>query len=160
MNKIILVGRLATDPELKYLPSGTPVTEFRMAVDRGFKNQAGEKETDFFTVKVWREQAENVANYLSKGAMAAVDGRMEMRQWVAPDGTKRTSPEVNASRVEFLPGGTRGHEGEGQAEGEEPQPYGGGGARSTQAPPRSAPQAAAPAAGQSEPDFGDPFADQ
>jgi single-strand DNA-binding protein len=159
MNKIVLVGRLATDPELKYTPSGVALTDFRIAVDRPFKNSSGEREADFFTVKVWRDQAEHVANYLSKGRLVAVDGRLEHQNWVAQDGTKRERYEVIAERVEFL-GSPRDNEGGDagggrSAGGGEPQPYGGGGAR-----PAAAAQASASPAATDEPDFGDPFADQ
>lgn len=160
MNSIVLVGRLATDPELKYIPSGAAVCEFRLAVDRTYKNQSGEREADFFNVKVWRERAETVANYMSKGRLVAVQGRMEIRQWVAQDGTKRSTPEVVAERVDFLPDGRGPGGGEGAYAGNradnEPQPYGGGG--QSQGQPAAQPAAAAaPAESQ---DFGDPFADQ
>jgi len=161
MNVIVLVGRLATDPELKYTPSGVALTDFRLAVDRPFKNQSGEREADFFTIKVWRDQAEHVANYLSKGRLVAVEGRLEHQNWVAQDGTKRERYEIIANRVEFL-GSQRENEGNfgGNREGGEPQPYGGGGAgggRPQPQPARAAAPAAAPAEDQ---DFGDPFADQ
>jgi len=96
-NRVMLVGRVATEPELKYTPSGIAVANFRIAVDRPFQNnQTGERETDFFTVKVWREQAERVANHLLKGQMVVVDGRLEQRSWDAPDGTKRYATEAVA----------------------------------------------------------------
>lgn len=163
MNSIVLVGRLATDPELKYIPSGAAVCEFRLAVDRPFKNQSGERETDFFNVKVWRERAETVANYMSKGRLVAVQGRMEIRQWVAQDGTKRSTAEVVAERVDFLPDGRGPGQGEGAYSGAgrsdgEPQPYGGGGGGRPQGQPAQRPAAAAAPA--EEQDFGDPFADQ
>jgi single-strand DNA-binding protein len=158
MNRIILIGRLATDPELKYTPSGVALTDFRLAVDRPFKNANGEKEADFFTVKVWREQAERIANYMAKGRLVAVEGRLETRSWVAQDGTKRYATDVVADRVEFL---DRPKEGDDRGHGEMGEPPPAYGARQPGAPAeRQAPtgEAAAPAAG--EPDYGDPFADQ
>ena len=74
LNRIILIGRLTKDPELRYTPSGVAVAKFTLAVDRNFKNQQGEKETDFINIVVWQKQAENVANYLLKGKLAAVEG--------------------------------------------------------------------------------------
>lgn len=100
-NRVLLLGRVATEPELKYTPSGIAVANFRIAVDRPFQNQSGERETDFFTVKVWREQAERVANHLLKGQLVVVDGRLEYRTWDAPDGTKRSTTEVVANSVTF-----------------------------------------------------------
>lgn len=165
MNVIVLVGRLATDPELKYTPSGVALTDFRIAVDRPFKSQSGEREADFFTVKVWRDQAEHVANYLSKGRLVAVEGRLEHQNWVAQDGTKRERYEIIANRVEFL-GSPRDNEGGfsgggpgGRAD-NEPQPYGGGGGGRPQPQGQPAQRAAAPSAPAEENDFGDPFADQ
>src|SRR5229473_6450632 len=96
LNKVILIGRLATDPELKYTPSGVAVTSFRIAVDRAFgaRNAEGEKETDFIDIVAWKQSAEFAANYLNKGRLIAVDGRLQIRNWVAQDGTKRRSAEV------------------------------------------------------------------
>jgi single-strand DNA-binding protein len=103
LNKVILIGRLATDPELKYTPSGVAVTSFRIAVDRRMApNEAGEKETDFIDVVAWRQSAEFAANYLNKGRLIAVDGRLQIRNWVAQDGTKRRSAEVVAHDLRSL----------------------------------------------------------
>ncbi|HEY3267864.1 MAG TPA: single-stranded DNA-binding protein [Armatimonadota bacterium] len=159
MNRIILIGRLATDPELKYTPSGVAVTDFRLAVDRPWKNASGEKETDFVTVKVWREQAEHVANYLQKGRQAAVDGRLEIRTWVAQDGTKRSAAEVVAERVQFLDRPREGDSGGAARDQEAPPAYGQRAAQSFAERPAAAP-AATSAPTTEEPDFGDPFADQ
>lgn len=101
LNRVILIGRLANDPELKYTPSGIAVSSFRLAVDRPFSNSSGERETDFIDVVVWRQSAEFAANYLGKGRLVAVDGRLQIRTWVAQDGTRRRSAEVVA---EFLRG--------------------------------------------------------
>jgi single-strand DNA-binding protein len=103
LNKVILIGRLATDPELKYTPSGVAVTTFRIAVDRRMApNAAGEKETDFIDIVAWRQSAEFAANYLNKGRLVAVDGRLQIRNWVAQDGTKRRSAEVVAYDLRSL----------------------------------------------------------
>ncbi len=102
LNRIVLIGRLTRDPELRSTSSGIPVATFTLAVDRAFKNSAGEKETDFVPVVVWRAQAETCATYLSKGKLAAVDGRLQIRTYEAQDGTKRTVAEVVAESVRFL----------------------------------------------------------
>src|SRR4051812_13253276 len=103
LNKVILIGRLATDPELKYTPSGVAVTSFRIAVDRRMSpNEAGEKETDFIDIVAWRQSAEFAANYLNKGRLVAVDGRLQIRNWVAQDGTKRRTAEVVAYDLRSL----------------------------------------------------------
>src|SRR5712691_6698412 len=103
LNKVILIGRLATDPELKYTPSGVAVTSFRIAVDRRMApNEAGEKETDFIDIVAWRQSAEFAANYLNKGRLVAVDGRLQIRTWVAQDGTKRRNAEVVAYDLRSL----------------------------------------------------------
>jgi single-strand DNA-binding protein len=102
LNRIILIGRLATDPELKFTPSGVAVCSFRIAVDRPYTSQSGQRETDFITVKVWREQGERVANWMAKGRLVAVEGRLEIRAWTAQDGTKRSTAEVVADNVRFL----------------------------------------------------------
>ncbi len=102
-NKVILIGRLTKDPELRYTPSGKAVAGFRLAVDRGMSNPQGEKETDFIDIVVWDKQAETVQRYLSKGRLVLVDGRLQMRQYDAQDGTRRTVYEVVAQNVRFLP---------------------------------------------------------
>lgn len=185
-NRVVLVGRVATEPELKYTPSGIAVANFRIAVDRPFQSsQSGEREADFFTVKVWREQAERVANHLMKGQLVVVDGRLEQRSWDAPDGTKRYATEAIAYTVAFQDPNqmmftvlaaanhmvsesmrllTRISSGDGSGRddtGERPA-YAGrqpGGFAERPAAPGGTPvaQGGAPAA---EPDFGDPFNDQ
>jgi single-strand DNA-binding protein len=102
LNRIILIGRLTKDPELRYTPSGVAVAKFTLAVDRNFKNQQGEKETDFINIVVWQKQAENVANYLLKGKLAAVEGRLQIRSYDGQDGQKRWVTEVVANTVSFL----------------------------------------------------------
>ena len=102
LNRVILIGRLANDPELKYTPSGIAVCSFRIAVDRPFSNQHGEKETDFIDIVAWRQNAEFAANFLTKGRLIAVDGRLQIRTWVAQDGTRRRSAEVVADILRGL----------------------------------------------------------
>ena len=102
LNRIVLIGRLTRDPELRYTQSGIPVTSFALAVDRSYKNAQGERETDFINIVVWRQQAENCANYLSKGKLAAVDGSLQLRSYTGNDGVKRTVAEVVADTVRFL----------------------------------------------------------
>ena len=101
LNKIFIMGRLTRDPELRRTPSGTPVTSFSLAVDRDYKSQSGEKETDFIDVVAWRSTAEFVAKYFTKGRMAVVEGRLQIRDWQDKDGNKRTAFEVLADDVSF-----------------------------------------------------------
>lgn len=101
LNKIILMGRLTKDPELRRTNSGTPVASFSIAVDRDFKSQSGEKETDFIDIVAWRSTAEFVSKYFTKGRMAVVEGRLQIRDWNAQDGTKRRTAEVVADNVYF-----------------------------------------------------------
>lgn len=101
LNKVIIMGRLTRDPELRRTQSGTAVTSFTMAVDRDFKSQSGEKETDFIDVVAWRNTGEFAAKYLAKGRMAAVEGRIQVRDWQDKDGNRRKSVEVVADNVYF-----------------------------------------------------------
>ena len=101
LNKIILMGRLTRDPELRRTGSGTAVTSFPLAVDRDFKGQNGDKETDFIDVVAWRSTAEFVSKYFTKGRMAVVEGRLQIRDWTDKDGSKRRSAEVVADNVYF-----------------------------------------------------------
>ena len=102
LNRIIIMGRLARDPELRRTQSGTPVASFRLAVDRDFKDKTtGEKATDWIDVVAWRSTAEFVSRYFTKGRMAVVEGRLQMRDWTDKDGNKRTSAEVVADNVYF-----------------------------------------------------------
>ena len=101
LNKIFLMGRLTRDPELRRTASGTAVTSFSLAVDRDFKSQNGEKETDFIDVVAWRSTAEFVSKYFTKGRMAGVEGRLQIRDWTDRDGGKRRSAEVIADNVYF-----------------------------------------------------------
>lgn len=109
INRVILVGRLTKDPDLKYTAQGTPVANFTLAVNRTFTNQQGEKETDFINIVVWRKQAENAANYLKKGNLAGVDGRIQTRNYEGQDGKRVYVTEVLAESVQFLePNGSQG----------------------------------------------------
>ena len=101
LNKVIIMGRLARDPELRRTQSGVSVTSFRIACDRDFKSQSGEKETDWIDVVAWRNTAEFVSKYFTKGRMAIVEGRLQTRDWTDKDGNKRTAVEVVADNVYF-----------------------------------------------------------
>ena len=102
MNKALLVGRLTTKPELRYTNSNIPYTRFSVAVDRGVNNNNGEKITDFINVVVWRKQAETVCQYLNKGSLVAVEGRIQTGNYTDKDGNKRYTMEVVADSVQFL----------------------------------------------------------
>ena len=101
LNKIIIMGRLTRDPELRRTGSGTAVTSFPLACDRDFKSQSGDKETDFIEVVAWKNTAEFVSKYFSKGRMAVVEGRLQIRDWTDKAGNKRTTAEVVADNVYF-----------------------------------------------------------
>ena len=101
LNRSVCIGRLTRDPELRSTTNGTAVATFTVAVDRDFKGQNGEKETDFIPVVVWRGLAETCGRYLSKGKMVAVDGRLQIRTY-EKDGQKRTVAEIVADNVQFL----------------------------------------------------------
>ena len=101
LNHIVIMGRMTRDPELRRTQSGTAVTSFTLAVDRDFKGQNGEKETDFIDCVAWRNTAEFAAKYFTKGRMAVVDGRLQLRDWTDKEGNKRRSAEVVADNVYF-----------------------------------------------------------
>lgn len=102
MNRVILIGRLTRDPELKYTPAGVAVTQFTLAVDRPFTSGQGEREADFIPVVTWRKLAETCANYLRKGRLTAVEGRIQVRNYEGNDGQRRYVTEVIADNVRFL----------------------------------------------------------
>jgi len=102
MNVVVLIGRLVADPELRYTPNGIAVATLRIAVDRRQKTETGEKVSDFFNVVAWRQSAEYAANYLNKGRLVAVQGRLQQRNWVQQDGQKRSVVEVLADSVQGL----------------------------------------------------------
>ena len=143
LNKIIIMGRLTRDPELRRTGSGTAVTSFSLAVDRDFKSQSGEKETDFIDIVAWRNTAEFVSKYFTKGRMAVVEGRLQIRDWTDKDGNKRRSAEVVADNVYF---------GDSKRDAESAGPYSGG----YSAP--SGGRSPAPS-GFGAPDMGDQFAE-
>ena len=102
LNRIIIMGRLVRDPELRTTQSGTSVTSFTLAVDRDFKSrESGEKSTDFSDVVAWRQTAEFVCKYFSKGRMAVAEGRLQIREWKDKDGNNRRTAEVVAENVYF-----------------------------------------------------------
>ena len=102
MNQIVIMGRLTRDPERRETQSGVPVTSFSLAVDRGFTpKDGGDRQTDFINVVAWRNTADFVAKYFVKGQMAAVTGRLQMRDWTDKDNNKRTTAEVVADNVYF-----------------------------------------------------------
>ncbi len=101
LNRIILIGRLTRDPELRYTPSGTPVAKFTLAVDRR-TNKQGEKEADFIDIVTWQKVAETCANYLGKGRLVAVEGRLQIRSYDDNQGIRRKTAEVVAENVRFL----------------------------------------------------------
>ena len=102
LNKVILIGRLTREPELRYTGSGIPVANFSLAVDRPYTNQQGERETDFIRVVVWRKLAEVCAKNLGKGRLVAVEGRLQVNSYEAQDGSKRQTTDIIAENVRFL----------------------------------------------------------
>ncbi|WP_446662984.1 single-stranded DNA-binding protein [Geobacillus sp. CCR] len=116
MNRVVLVGRLVKDVELRYTPNGTAVASFTLAVNRPFTNQQGERETDFINVIAWRKTAENVANYTTKGSLVAVDGRLQTRSY-EKDGRRVYVTEVVADNVQFLARSGSNNEGKAQGNG-------------------------------------------
>ncbi len=102
INKVILVGRLTKDPELKYLEDGKAVTSITLAVNRNFKNQKGDYYTDFLNCTLWQKNAENTANYCKKGSVIGVTGRIQTRNYENQDGTRVYVTEVVAEGIKFL----------------------------------------------------------
>lgn len=102
INRVILIGRLTHDPELRYTPNGVAVTSFSIAVDRKFTNQKGERETDFIRIVTWQKLAENCANFLKKGALVGVDGRLQINSYENQEGRTVRNPEIVAEDVRFL----------------------------------------------------------
>jgi len=126
INRVVLVGNLTRDPELRHTPSGTAVCSLRLAVNSRRKDQSGQwvDKPNYFDITVWGQQGESCAQYLSKGRPVAVDGRLEWREWDAQDGSKRQAVEVVADSVQFL--GSRDDGGGGGGGGGQfiPQPTG------------------------------------
>jgi single-strand DNA-binding protein len=102
LNRVVLVGRLTKDPDLRYTPNGTAVANFTVAVNRPFSNQQGNREADFINCVVWRRPAENLANYMKKGSMVGVDGRVQTRTYDGQDGKTVFVTEIVADSVQFL----------------------------------------------------------
>ena len=137
-NNVVLVGRMATDPELKYTPSGVAVGTFRLAVNRPFPDQKGEKQADFLDIVAWRQQAEFAANYLGKGRLVLVEGRIQVRSYDAQDGQRRKVWEIVSENLRGL---------------DRPREAGdAGGGGATIAPP--------PAGGGDDAAYDDPFQDE
>ena len=102
MNKVVLIGRLTRDPELRYTQSNIPAASFTLAVNRNFQNQNGERDADFINIVMWRKQAETAKKYLTKGSLIAVEGRIQTRNYDGQDGKKVYVTEVVADNFEFL----------------------------------------------------------
>lgn len=101
LNHIVTMGRLVRDPELRHTQSGIPVTSFTIACDRDYKGADGEKATDFLDIVAWRQTAEFVSQYFTKGRMAVIDGRLQLRDWTDREGNRRRSAEILANSVHF-----------------------------------------------------------
>ena len=113
LNKVLLIGNLTRDPELRYIPSGSAVATFTVAVNRVYKDQAGEKkeQVSFIRVVVWGRRAEVCGEYLSKGSPVFVEGRLQSREWETQEGQKRSTVEVVADNIQFLRGGASAKQG-------------------------------------------------
>ena len=108
MNRVMLIGRLTAKPELRYTGANLPFSRFTVAVNRTFSNAQGQKETDFINVVVWRKQAENVCNFLNKGSLVSVEGRLQTGSYDDKDGNKRYTMDVVADSVQFLESKSQG----------------------------------------------------
>lgn len=121
MNRVALVGRLTAKPELRYTGSNLPYARFSIAVNRTFRNNEGQTDADFINIIVWRKQAENVCNFLDKGRLVSVDGRLQTGSYTDKDGNKRYTVDVVADSVQFLESrNSRGNDG---GVSNEPSPY-------------------------------------
>ncbi len=116
LNKVVLIGRLTKEPDLRYTASGIPVTRFTLAVNRNYANQQGEREADFIPITVWRGLAENCAKYLAKGRLVAVSGRIQTGSY-DKDGQRVYTTDVVADEVTFLEWGNKQEQGEGDIPG-------------------------------------------
>lgn len=121
MNRVTLVGRLTAKPELRYTGSNLPYARFSIAVNRTFRNNDGQTEADFINVIVWRKQAENVCNFLDKGRLVSVDGRLQTGSYTDKDGNKRYTVDVVADSVGFLE--SKGSRNDGGSVSADPSPY-------------------------------------
>ncbi|OMF50837.1 single-stranded DNA-binding protein [Paenibacillus peoriae] len=115
LNRVILIGRLTKEPELRYTPSGVANCTYTLAVDRPFTNQGGERETDFLNIVTWRQLAETCANYLKKGRLTAVEGRVQVRNYENNEGKRVYVTEIVADNVRFLESGRNDSAGRQQA---------------------------------------------
>ena len=159
LNHIVIMGRLARDPELRHTQSGTPVATFRLAVDRDFKDKnTGERQTDWIDCVAWSSTGEFVSRYFSRGRMAVVEGRLQIREWTDKEGNKRRSAEVVADSVYF---GDSKRDGDGQGSYSGNNSYGGGsyGGQGGGYGRPAAPSAPAPAADYGIPSGGDQFSE-
>ena len=116
LNRIILIGHLTRDPEMKYTTQGIALATFGIAVNRPGKNAQGEREVDFFNVVAWRQRAEFISQYGAKGRLAAVEGRVQVRNYVGQDGVKKTAVDVVADNVELLGPGSNAPAGAGHTD--------------------------------------------
>lgn len=110
INKVLLIGRLTRDPEVRTTPSGVTVASFTLAINRNFKNQEGNYDADFINISVFNKQAENIGKYVSKGSLIGCEGRIQTRSYDGQDGNKRYVTEVVAEHVEFLSSINHKHE--------------------------------------------------
>lgn len=136
LNKVMLIGNLTRDPELRYLPSGTPVADFGIAINRDYTDKEGEKHSDtlFVDVAAWQRQAEICEKFLTKGSLVYVEGRLQLDAWETPQGEKRSRYRVVAERVQFLDLKERGAKPSSPPKGpEEPPPA----AEADSAPPQT-----------------------
>ena len=160
LNRIIIMGRLTRDPELRHTQTGTAVASFSLAVDRDFKDKStGERTTDFIDVVAWRQTGEFVSRYFTKGRMAVVEGRLQIRDWTDKEGGKRRSAEVVADNVYFGDSkrdGDGGYQSSGYASG---GGYSGGYASGGYASPAAPAAPAAPSGYGAAPAGGDQFAE-
>lgn len=117
LNRVILIGRLTRDPELRYTPAGVAVTQFTLAVDRPFSSNQGQRDADFIPIVTWRQLAETCANYLRKGRLTAVEGRIQVRNYDNNEGRRVYVTEVIADNVRFLESANSGNRDDGMGMG-------------------------------------------
>ena len=123
MNKVCLVGRLTAKPELRYTGSNVAYTRFTVAVNRTFTSSSGQREADFIGVVAWRRQAENICQYLDKGSLVSIDGRIQTGNFTDKEGTKRYTTDVVADNVQFLDSRKQGNSASADMPEPEPTPY-------------------------------------
>ncbi|MER2111142.1 MAG: single-stranded DNA-binding protein [Solibacillus isronensis] len=116
INRVVLVGRLTKDPELRYTPSGVPMARFTIAVNRTFSNEQGEREADFISCIAWRKQAENLANFMKKGNLIGVEGRIQTGSFEGQDGKRVYTTDVIADSIQFLEKSNSQQSGQGQTQ--------------------------------------------